>query len=69
MIGDLLSAQRTMIQRTYERVRRIELKLGIPPSHYEAVEQTPDEQAAPQDDVPSANGQLSELESPEEAAP
>jgi glycosyltransferase involved in cell wall biosynthesis len=69
VIGDLLSAQRTMIQRTYERVRRIELKLGIPPSHYEAVEQTPDEQAAPQDDAPSANGQLSELESPEEAAP
>jgi hypothetical protein len=37
VIGDLLSAQRTMIQRTHERVRRIELQLGIPPSHYEAV--------------------------------
>jgi glycosyltransferase involved in cell wall biosynthesis len=36
VIGDLLSAQRTMIQRTHERVRRIELQLGIPPSHYEA---------------------------------
>jgi len=35
VIGDLLSAQRTMIQRTHERVRRIELALGIPPSHYE----------------------------------
>ena len=35
VIGDLLSAQRTMIQRTHERVRRIELKLGIEPSHYE----------------------------------
>jgi len=35
VIGDLLSAQRTMIQRTFERVRRIELKLGVEPSHYE----------------------------------
>ena len=35
VIGDLLSAQRTMIQRTHERVRRIELALGIGPSHYE----------------------------------
>ena len=35
VIGDLLSAQRTMLQRTHERVRRIELALGIPPSHYE----------------------------------
>jgi hypothetical protein len=24
-----------MIQRTFERVRRIELKLGVEPSHYE----------------------------------
>ena len=35
VIGDLLSGQRTMIQRTFERVRRIELELGVPPSHYE----------------------------------
>jgi len=35
VIGDLLAAQRTMSQRTFERVRRIELQLGIPPSHYE----------------------------------
>jgi glycosyltransferase involved in cell wall biosynthesis len=35
VIGDLLSAQRTIIQRTFERVRRIELKLGVEPSHYE----------------------------------
>jgi hypothetical protein len=38
VIGDLLSAQRTMIQRTFERVRRIELKLGVEPSHYEPAE-------------------------------
>jgi glycosyltransferase involved in cell wall biosynthesis len=35
VIGDLLAAQRTLTQRTFERVRRIELKLGIEPSHYE----------------------------------
>jgi glycosyltransferase involved in cell wall biosynthesis len=35
VIGDLLAAQRTISQRTFERVRRIELKLGIEPSHYE----------------------------------
>jgi len=35
IIGDLLAANRTMIQRTFERTRRIELKLGVEPSHYE----------------------------------
>jgi glycosyltransferase involved in cell wall biosynthesis len=35
IIGDLLAGQRTMLQRTFERVRRIELELGVPPSHYE----------------------------------
>jgi glycosyltransferase involved in cell wall biosynthesis len=35
VIGDLLAAQRVMTQKTFERVRRIELALGVPPSHYE----------------------------------
>src|SRR4051812_41373569 len=35
IIGDLLYAQRVMAQRTFERVRRLELQLGVPPSHYE----------------------------------
>ena len=35
VIGDLLDAQRTISQRTFERVRRIELRLGVEPSHYE----------------------------------
>jgi glycosyltransferase involved in cell wall biosynthesis len=35
VIGDLLDAQRTISQRTFERVRRIELQLGVTPSHYE----------------------------------
>jgi glycosyltransferase involved in cell wall biosynthesis len=35
VIGDLLAAQRVMTQKTFERVRRIELQLGVAPSHYE----------------------------------
>jgi glycosyltransferase involved in cell wall biosynthesis len=35
VIGDLLAAQRIMLQRTFDRVRRIELQLGVEPSHYE----------------------------------
>jgi glycosyltransferase involved in cell wall biosynthesis len=35
VIGDLLDAQRMISQRTFERVRRIELQLGVAPSHYE----------------------------------
>jgi glycosyltransferase involved in cell wall biosynthesis len=35
VIGDLLAAQRVLTQRTFERVRRIELQLGVAPSHYE----------------------------------
>jgi glycosyltransferase involved in cell wall biosynthesis len=43
VIGDLLDAQRTLSQRTFERVRRIELRLGVEPSHYEpAAEAAPD---------------------------
>jgi glycosyltransferase involved in cell wall biosynthesis len=35
VIGDLLAAQRVMTQRSFERIRRIELALGVEPSHYE----------------------------------
>ena len=38
VIGDLLDAQRTLSQRTFERVRRIELQLGVDPSHYESAQ-------------------------------
>ncbi len=47
VIGDLLSAQRTMIQRTHERVRRIELKVGVEPSHYEPGAPKKDPKAGP----------------------
>jgi glycosyltransferase involved in cell wall biosynthesis len=35
IIGDLLSGQRIMLQRIFERVRRLELQAEVPPSHYE----------------------------------
>ena len=34
VIADLISAHRTVSQRTLERVRRIELQLGVKPTHY-----------------------------------
>src|SRR4051794_577206 len=35
VVGDALAGQRVIAQRTYERVRRLELEAGIEPSHYE----------------------------------
>ncbi len=35
VIADLVSAHRTVSQRTLERVRRIELAVDVPPSHYQ----------------------------------
>jgi glycosyltransferase involved in cell wall biosynthesis len=35
VLGDVLSGQRIMLQRIFERVRRVELELGVAPSHYE----------------------------------
>ena len=35
VIADLIAAHRTVTQRTLERVRRLELQLGVPPSYYE----------------------------------
>src|SRR4051812_16800557 len=35
VVGDILSGNRVLNQRILERVRRMELRLGIEPSHYE----------------------------------
>ena len=47
VIGDLLAAQRVMTQRTFERMRRIELQLGVAPSHYEPGERSVEPSSAP----------------------
>ena len=48
VIGDLLSGQRIMLQRVFERVRRVELELGVPPSHYEPGAPTPTGEPQPE---------------------
>ena len=35
VMGDIIAGVRTLQQRTLERVRRVELQLGVEPSHYE----------------------------------
>ncbi len=35
VMADVLAAMRVLMQRTLERVRRVELQLGVTPSHYE----------------------------------
>ena len=35
VIGDILAGGRVLQQRVLERVRRVELHLGVEPSHYE----------------------------------
>ena len=37
VLADLVAAHRAVSQRTLERVRRIELEIGVAPSHYERV--------------------------------
>jgi glycosyltransferase involved in cell wall biosynthesis len=43
VLGDLISGQRITLQRIFERVRRVELELGVPPSHYEPGAQDPEQ--------------------------
>ena len=52
VIGDLLSSQRVMSQRIFERVRRVELELGVGPSHYESAENPPAAESTPVPESP-----------------
>ena len=47
VIGDALAGQRVMAQRAFERIRRVELSLGIEPSHYEPAEGQAESPPAP----------------------
>jgi glycosyltransferase involved in cell wall biosynthesis len=60
VIGDLLANNRVLIQRALERTRRIELKLGVEPSHYQ-----PTAPSGRQQEMP-AQGQAVERPSPAE---
>jgi hypothetical protein len=35
VLGDILAGSRVLQQRILERVRRVELQIGVEPSHYE----------------------------------
>jgi hypothetical protein len=35
VVGDILAGSRVLQQRILERVRRVELQVGVEPSHYE----------------------------------
>jgi glycosyltransferase involved in cell wall biosynthesis len=41
VLAELIASHRIVTQRTLERVRRIELELGVPPSHYLAPDDRP----------------------------
>jgi glycosyltransferase involved in cell wall biosynthesis len=62
VIGDLLAAQRVMTQKTFERVRRIELQLGVAPSHYEPGAGQREARAPLTEPVPVASGEPELLE-------
>src|SRR3954466_13152177 len=53
IIGDLLAANRVLMQRTLERVRRVELTLGVPPSHYEPATDGKGDRTQVPEDVPT----------------
>jgi glycosyltransferase involved in cell wall biosynthesis len=62
VIGDLLAAQRVMTQKTFERVRRIELQVGVAPSHYEPGQAPAQRAPASGDDPAPEPGRTSEQE-------
>jgi len=47
VIGDLLAGQRVMAQKALERIRRVELQLGVEPSHYEPGDRSPEPEGEP----------------------
>jgi hypothetical protein len=46
VLADLIASHRVVTQRTLERVRRIELEVGVAPSHYEPGGSDPDRRRA-----------------------
>src|SRR5207248_1238526 len=46
VVGDILAGSRVLQQRILERVRRVELQLGVEPSHYEPGKGREDERPA-----------------------
>jgi glycosyltransferase involved in cell wall biosynthesis len=62
VMGDILAGMRTLQQRTLERVRRVELQLGVQPSHYEPGQPTSDRERTTGADAGRATGKTDERE-------
>jgi glycosyltransferase involved in cell wall biosynthesis len=62
VMGDILGGMRTLQQRTLERVRRVELQLGVAPSHYEPGQPTTDRERTTGADAGRATGKTDERE-------
>ncbi|HEX6788617.1 MAG TPA: glycosyltransferase family 2 protein [Gaiellaceae bacterium] len=44
VLADVLAAMRVLLQRSLERIQRLELHIGVEPSHYESAERPMDEE-------------------------
>ena len=62
VMGDILGGMRTLQQRTLERVRRVELQLGVAPSHYEPGQPESDRERTTGADAGRATGKTDERE-------
>jgi glycosyltransferase involved in cell wall biosynthesis len=62
IIGDLMAAQRTLTQRLIEHTRRVELQLGVEPSHYEPGSHTTGHHKTTGADAGAATGKTGERE-------
>ena len=62
MIGDILAGSRVLQQRILERVRRVELQLGVEPSHYEPGDPAPGRRPTTGADAGRATGKTEERE-------
>ncbi len=62
VVGDILAGLRHLEQRTLERVRRVELRLGVEPSHYEPGARTDGRRATTGAESGPATGKTDEHE-------
>jgi len=62
VVGDILAGNRVLNQRILERVRRMELRLGIEPSHYEPGATRAGHEATTGADAGPATGKAEEAE-------
>jgi glycosyltransferase involved in cell wall biosynthesis len=62
VVGDILAGSRVLQQRILERVRRVELQLGVEPSHYEPGAQRTGQEATTGADAGPATGKAEERE-------